>query len=437
MTGITLSNPGNRNNKVTAEDAEKLVENWKDEIARNPNQIVETLDLSKRSYQVEAVKIICNFLFDKVAGVKKAILNDIIASLETEKGLEVLKDISQLLKDSPIEHLDLDDNAMGIRGVERCEAILSLVTLQVLSCQNDGFSEESMTRIKTFLQNKSNLRVLKFYNNMIGVGGAKETGLILKECINLSYFRYEGCRPLTEGTDSLISGLASAIKSKPQHPLERLELEVSLEGQSLDDLCNGVLKQLPSLKHLRLYDCSLDEDTCKPVLQALYGLQSLEQLDMSNNEIGENNVRKLAPIIKKNGTSLRMIKLEGAELNSRGVERLSKAFTAAGQPLALEELDLSCNAIGTRGAEALIAAQDAIPKLRVLNLDDNSFSEEILERLQHSFGDTLLEMPNNIDDYDNDDDLEESDDEEEERENIEGVIIGMAEVALTPDDVSL
>lgn len=433
MTGITLENPGVRVEKVTEDDATELIGRWTKQMEDNPNEVVTTVDLSNRTYFVAAMKIICDFLRDRVNHVKKALLHDIIASLPTEEGLEILGDVSELLSNSPVEHLDLDDNALGIRGVHKCKPIISLPSLQYLSLQNLGLSAESMQDIHVYMQNKQNLRTLRLYNNMIGVEGAKATGKILSGCDNLTYFRYEGCRPQPEGTAGIVDGLISVVRRIEKHPLKRLELEGSVQDESVTKLCN-TLRNLFALTDLRLYDCSLDLESCNEVLKALQRLRKLESLDMSNNEMGAANVRRLAPVIVNSCATLKVIKLEGAELTSRGVEHLSAAFNKATEPLALEELVLTDNQIGTRGADALIAARNTMPNLRSLNLDENSFSDEVLEKLQNCFGDILLEMEGNEDDFDNDDDLSE-DEEDDEEEDLEGVIEGMAK--LTPDDVSL
>jgi len=427
---MTLENPGDRNQQVTEDAAQELIAQWRQKIEDNPDEVVETLDLSNRTYTVAAMRTICNFLRDRVSFVKNAVLHDIIASLPTDQGLEVLEGVSTLLQDSPLEHLDLDDNALGIRGVHRCRNIISLPTLQFLSLQNDGLSAESMTDIDAMIENKENLRTVRIYNNMIGVEGAKATGNILSKCDNLTYFRYEGCRPQPEGTDGIVGGLASVVRRNKSHPLEVIELEGTIEGESVEKLCNDVLENI-ILRRLRLYDCSLDSERSQSVLVALEGQKRLEHIDLSNNEIGASD--RFGPVILNNGATLKAIKLENTELTSRGVERLCRALNNANTPLALEELDLKDNQIGTRGAEALLAARDAMPNLQVLRIDDNSFSEEVLERLQTTFGDVLLEMENNEDDFDYDDDLPEEDEPEEE-DNLEGVVAGMAEVGLIPDD---
>ena len=76
---------------------------------------------------------------------------------------------------------------------------------------------------------------------MIGVEGAKATGNILSKCDNLTYFRYEGCRPQPEGTDGIVGGLASVVRRNKSHPLEVIELDGTMHGESVESFCNDVL----------------------------------------------------------------------------------------------------------------------------------------------------------------------------------------------------
>ena len=197
----------------------------------------------------------------------------------------------------------------------------------------------------------------------------------------------------------------------------------------------------------------------------------------------------LVPFVVQNLATLKTINLENNELTSVGLERLLNGIqehaAAAGTALisssstenvhatppvvvALQELLLTDNRIGSRGAKALLNAKDSMPQLQKLTLDDNGIPDCLVEELQQLYGDVLMPFSEDYDfDYDYDEDLEDDeldDDEEEEDEQrdqgkidnnggmtvgvVDGVVLevsqgldvltqNMGKMKLTPDDVSL
>ena len=481
MPGITLNNPGDRTkDRMTKEATEKVVQRWEEEM--NDGDFCEILDLQCLVYEPQGAHVICSFLKEKVSKVRVAHLNDIIATLETTDGLAVLRKFNDLLKDSPLEEVILDDNALGTRGVTECSDILSRPTLTKISLQNVGLPAESMTDLKEALTKEcdtesngnmhmqtnqkqtcvcDNLKEAWFYNNMSGEGGAKEQGKILERCRNLKLWRYVGCRAGEQGTHYLAQGLLEM--SNHWNGLEQLMLEASV-GSTKDDplgvMCQALAK-LTSLTHITLYDCSLEHSGTKMVLQSLQHIENqLVKLNLSQNEITALTINKLVPFVKNNISTLRVLNLESNEMTSIGVERLMEGIREADSDVALEELLLTDNIIGTRGAEALIAARDCMPNLKKLALDDNGIPDDVVDLLRESYGEVIVpfsedysfeyDMDDDIDDEeeDDDEDEEEDDDEDEEEDDdeddgdakgggLDELIQGMGKVRLSPEDVSL
>jgi Ran GTPase-activating protein 1 len=461
---LTLSNPGDRNQVVSLELAQALTKRWEIELAdaSTTTNNIEILDLSCRVYPPASAAHICDFLQDKVANLRIALLNDIIASLPTDQGLATLEKINALLKKSPISELNLDDNALGIRGVELLCGILSRPTLQIVSIRNDGLSAESMPIIGAALAMKDpvtgkcaldNLKEVNVYNNMIGVEGAAETGRILVKCASLEKLQYEGCRAGPEGTMALVQGLVEAATVEKFTSMKSLTLELSL-GMNDDDpvavFCQA-LKTYTKLEHLKLYDCSLEGAGCSMVLQSLKNHTGLVSLNMAQNEMDARTVRKhLVPVVKRNLSTLQVLQLENNEITSVGVEHLCNVMCASPDTVALQELKLTENLIGSRGAKALIAAKESMPNLKILTLDSSGFPDEE-EELKECYGDILVDMEE-LEEDDMDEDLEEEDeseddeseDDESEDEDdkkddggIEDIAFAMGKVKLTPSDVSL
>ena len=246
--------------------------------------------------------------------------------------------------------------------------------------------------------------------------------------------------------------------------LEQLLLEASLGSSGddpLGDFCRA-LKKLPHLTHIMLYDCSLEHSGTKLVLQSLRHVKNqLVSLCLSQNEITALTMKTLVPFVVQNCNTLKVLNLENNELTSVGLERLLEGIQKAPKEVALQELLLTDNRIGSRGALALIAARHAMPHLRILTLDDNGIPDDIVEQLRELYGSVLAPFSDDYEfDYDLDDDSEDDDEEEDEIDEdavndldvatelsavavtntdagLDGLLDAMGKVKLSPEDVSL
>lgn len=417
-TAITLSNPGDRDEKMTVELAEALIDSWKSQM-EGRDVVVETLDLSCRVYPLEVAKLLCEYLQDHVSFVRHAILNDIIASLVTEEGLAVLKLFNDLLKDSPLVTLNLSDNALGIRGIELFPDLISKQTLTSFSMENDGISHESMVFLRENLSTVA-LKELFIYNNMIGVDGARETGKILARCQSLQVFRYEGCRPQPEGTMALLDGLKTTTDKTQPAQLTTLYLEGTLSDiSSRKKLCQILRRVSPSLSKLRLYDCSLERPGCSLVLDALFTNVILSDLNLAQNEMGHGRaLQKLLPILQRN--QLTRLNLNANEITSEGIEKICTTLALINDEILLEELHLRENSLGPRAATALANISKRLTNLKILDVSENGFTEESTSLLLESFDGVLQEIEDNDDDECFDDEIEdEEDDEDEDNDDVE------------------
>jgi Ran GTPase-activating protein (RanGAP) involved in mRNA processing and transport len=464
MPGITLDNPGDRNkDRMTKEATIKLVERWSKELSKG--DFVEKLDLQCLVYEPNGAKVICEFLEDKVANVRIALLNDIIATLETSDGLDVLEKFNNLLKNSPLEEVNLDDNALGTRGVIKCADILSRPSLTKISLQNVGLPAESMLDLKLALTKETNdvcvcdrLKEAWFYNNMSGEGGAKEQAQIISRCRALTFWKYVGCRPGERGTKYLAQGLLEMTKY--WNGLNQIQLEGTLgsnDDEPLAIFCKA-LKKLPHLNHLSLYDCSLEHSGTKKILKSLSHIRcQMESLCLSQNEIAAATMKTLVPFILQNTSKLKVLNLENNELTSVGLEILLEGFRDAQDEVVLQQLLLSDNKIGSRGAKALLASKQSLLHLQKLTLDENGIPDDLVIELQDLYGNVFVSFSDEYEyEYDLDEDIEQEADDFDESSvesnddsnpivvsdannvfGIEDIVQGLGNVKLTPDDVSL
>jgi len=270
MARITLKAGGKRE-KVSQERAEASVQRWKREA--QGNQVVG-IDISCLSWTLEAFNVIKPFLKEIASTVKYANLADVIASLMTDEGLAVIEGIVEVFQESPIEDIDLSDNALGLRGMERIKTLLTGAPLRRLYLANCGFSAESMVHLRECVAANDNaigesLKELVLDRNMMGTGGAQEVGEIISKC-NLEYLSYLGCR-IQEGTLFLANGIKLMAENAVKPALIRLDIDDGNFGEDEPaylPLAEG-LKRCLLLRHLDLTDARLECEGLACIMDAL------------------------------------------------------------------------------------------------------------------------------------------------------------------------
>jgi Leucine-rich repeat (LRR) protein len=116
-----------------------------------------------------------------------------------------------------------------------------------------------------------------------------------------------------------------------------------------------------------LSSCRLGEDDARTLAaRALPATSHLELLDLSGNALGDGGVDALAAALP-DLRSLATLRLGSVRLSPRGACALSAALPMM---RALAELRLDGNALGNEGASAVATALAALPHLRYLDLSN-------------------------------------------------------------------
>lgn len=272
---------GGPRTKVSKEEAEEIVARWKQDIEAADG--VVKVDISCRAWSQQAFDVIKPFLKEVAKTVEYVNFADVIASLDTDEGLSVTKDLSATFEEADLRCIELSDNAMGPRGLGRVESMFLNSHLQSLYLGNCGLSAESMIFLKDYVlaDDKRIARVLTdlvLDRNMMGPAGAKVVGEILPHCKKLQYFSYLGSRPGPQGALSLARGLEDLSKEVESPELVKLEIDDATFGGDDDDdddeaaayvhLANA-LKRTQKLRHLNLTDGALGIAGLKKVLGSI------------------------------------------------------------------------------------------------------------------------------------------------------------------------
>jgi len=116
---------------------------------------VTSLTIGDKSYTAAAATAMAELLLAKCPNVTHLSLADVIAGRMELEGLEILTTFSATCGASmpSLTHLDLSDNAMGLKGISACSPLFSASrkTLSSLSMCNDGLSHQSMCEVADLL----------------------------------------------------------------------------------------------------------------------------------------------------------------------------------------------------------------------------------------------------------------------------------------------
>ncbi|GKY98329.1 hypothetical protein MPSEU_000790500 [Mayamaea pseudoterrestris] len=440
--GLTLSAPGCREDLVTADETEQLLASWQSLIdnAAHSHTPVTCVNIGKRVWHPDILLKLQPFLKSIAAAVQVLLVDDVIASLkQTELGLKTFGILAEIFGASPLRVLDLNDNAIGSRGLlvlaplfganaaaangsgvdENNETsrqqILQVVhqsRLEEIYLNNLGLSVEIVSDplIPLLLPIAKQLKILDIGRNQLGSGGAMELGTrLLPHCVALTACKYGGSRPLQQGTRYLCRGLAQMVNTVTNENGGEVLLEELLlndcqfmPGRNDDDedepvelLCQ-VLKHAKRLSKLVLSDGELYAEGTQLVFDALTisGAQ-LVHLDLENVEMGAEGVEYLVEWLRVSPqTRLEYLKLDTNEIGDDGLASLMAVLSAAdGEPACpvLKTLVLDQNDFEADGFECL--ADNQIPSLEQLFLKENNeddIDEDVLERIRNMYSTVII-----------------------------------------------
>ncbi len=157
----------------------------------------------------------------------------------------------------------------------------------------------------------------------------------------------------------------------------KLDYNSNIGSDGCRMLCGG-LKNSLTLKQLHMQFCSIQSGGGGPLADLISGTfgAKLEKLNIKGNKLGCDGLAKMCMGLEKS-TSLTYLNIsdnsivEDAECMDLLGAALAKNFSMSEQSLA--HLDMSFNAIGVDGANALIPYMEGIPKdrLKATKVDEN------------------------------------------------------------------
>ncbi|XP_036600416.1 NACHT, LRR and PYD domains-containing protein 12 isoform X2 [Trichosurus vulpecula] len=282
------------------------------------NQNLTRLDLSRNMLGAAGVKLLCEGLQHPKCRLQMLQLR------RCQVDGAACQELSRVLSTSHhLTELDLTGNALGDLGLQHLCPGLShpackLKTLWLKICH---LTPSACQNLSSVLSTNQNLTELDLSLNDLGDLGVKSLceGLCHSKS-QLQTLRLGICRLTCVSCEALSTTLQSNIHLK--------ELDVSfndLEDMGVHLLCEGLRHPKCKLHKLWLDSCCLSGAACKDLASALGANQTLRELYLTNNTLGDTGVQLLCERLSQPNCRLRTLWLFGMEL-TEGTQRALAAL---------------------------------------------------------------------------------------------------------------
>ncbi|KAJ3429125.1 ynein regulatory complex subunit [Anaeramoeba flamelloides] len=153
-----------------------------------------------------------------------------------------------------------------------------------------------------------------------------------------------------------------------------------MDTKQINDLIEKVSNNDPNARKINLWGSSCPKDLLRQFFKQLKASTIVESIDLSINEINDDDLEKLGEALEQNSSILH-INLSFNKITDRGIKILSNSLKSN---LYLKSLDLSGNKIGDNGVKELLDNLKFCVSLLEINVDLNSTTgrTDIIGKLQ-------------------------------------------------------
>jgi Ran GTPase-activating protein (RanGAP) involved in mRNA processing and transport len=276
-----------------------------------------------------------------------------------------------LTNNDTLEELDISHacNEMGCASIQifglALAANTSLKRMNIDSCEIGVLGARS---IAAALEDNFVLEELSMNNNEIMCAGAEMLGEALSSNSSLKKLWVQGCEMGCENCDSGM--LAFSVALKLNNTLQELDMSDNNIGCSGVELIGKGLASNKTLVKLGLRDCTMGCESCgrgsRALSKGLMTNATLEKLDVSGSSLSLAGTRDFAGMLAVNST-LKMLDLDGCGIVAKGSRALVKAMEINAS---LEHLDMAGSIWSSKGIKALKQALETNTTLKILSLED-------------------------------------------------------------------
>ncbi|XP_062387533.1 NACHT, LRR and PYD domains-containing protein 3-like [Sardina pilchardus] len=337
-------------------------------VLQSPNN-----DLRQSPYSAQLLDLSNNDLGDSGVlllskGLSSTHFNLLADCKLTDESCDIVASVLQS-PNNDLRQLDLSHNELRDSGVQLLSKGLSSphCRLQTLRLSECTLSKKCSEIVATVLQSPNSLIKLDLSHNDLEDSGFQ----LLSNGLSSSHCKLQTLR-LSECT--LSKKCSEIVATVLQSPNSLIKLDLShndLEDSGFQLLSNGLSSSHCKLQTLRLAKCKLSEKSFENVATALQSPNSLIELDLNHNDLGDSGVQLLSKGLSSHHCRLQTVRLSDCLISDEGCICLASALTS--NPSHLIELDLSYNHPGESGLKLLSARlEDPHCKLEILKTDDAS-----------------------------------------------------------------
>ncbi|XP_069755406.1 NLR family CARD domain-containing protein 3-like isoform X1 [Narcine bancroftii] len=336
------------------------IEKWDDDLQNISNYIKELLHLDIHPERCITLFHCLNQLNDKsvMAEFIKPICQGVLTSQSLSlAGYSAFAIILNRQKDK--EEFDLSKYRISPLGLRRLSPVVQNFKKIILTGRI--MDEEMIGSISALLlSTKNQIKELCLINNKLGNLGLKRLAAALMN---------SSCRLQTlilsrnDLTGQCSEGLISILRTN--RILKTLDLKYNqLKDTGVKQLCVALKDSECEIETLRLWCNDFTHCCCEELFLALKANQSLKNLDLGCNKIGDLGMKHLCTAIKDDGCKLEKIELHQTGLTEKCCADLASALRTSQRVIYLE---LGYNNLGNRGIQRLSEAlKDPNCKLQTL-----------------------------------------------------------------------
>nr|KAF6267981.1 ribonuclease/angiogenin inhibitor 1 [Pipistrellus kuhlii] len=281
--------------------------------------------------------------------------------------------LSGVLRSLPaLRELDLSYNQLQDAGLRLlCEGLMDpQCHIEKLQLEYSNLTADSCEALAALVRAKPELKDLGVSNNDIGEAGARMLcrGLADSTC-PLESLRLESCGL----TAANCADLSAIVAAKPS--LSELQLGNNKLGDAgIAALCPGLLSPGSRLKTLWLWECDFTASACKDLCRVLGAKESLRELSVAGNAVGDEGARLLCESLRDPSCRLESLWIKSCSLTAACCQHVSAMLA---QNRSLQELQMSSNNLGDAGMEELCQGlSQPGTTLRVLSVGDCEVTDQ-------------------------------------------------------------
>ncbi|XP_076152926.1 NACHT, LRR and PYD domains-containing protein 12-like [Alosa pseudoharengus] len=272
-----------------------------------------------------------------------------------------------------LKELDLSHNDLRDSGVQLLSKGLSgpHCKLQILRLSKCGISDKGyVCLILALILNPSCVKELDVSNNHPGGSAQKLLSATLEDPHRkVEALQFADCKL----TDKSCEIVASVLQS----PNSLIELNLShndLGDSGVQLLSKGLSSSNCKIHTLRFADCKLSEKSCGIVATALQSPNVLKELDLSHNDLRDSGVQLLSKGLSGPHCQLQILRFADCKLTDKSCEIVASVLQSTNSLL---QLDLSDTDLGDSGVQLLSKGLSSSNcKIHTLRLSDCLISEK-------------------------------------------------------------